>query len=138
MFAVFGALGFVGYLAYLAFDVFRTTLNFPIVLATFGIGVIVITVWLQRRYPALARRVEHRRSGQRSVPHAGLVFGGAIVVALALAASRLPGARERAANAWMRQRRTALQMHRLRQRQHADSAALRVQSGKTAPQSVRP
>jgi hypothetical protein len=138
MFAVFGALGFVGYLAYLAFDVFRTTLSFPIVLATFGIGVIVITVWLQRRYPALARRVEHRRSGQRSVPHAGLVFGGAIAVALALAASRIPGARERAANTWMRERRSALQMHRLRQRQHADSAALHVQPAGKTPPAPRP
>ncbi len=112
IFVVFGALGVFCYLAYLAFDVFRTALSFPIVLATFGASVIVIAVWLQRRYPALARRVEARQRGQRIVPHAGLAFGGAIVVAVALMAAQLPDAHERARSARVAARRNALAAYR--------------------------
>ncbi len=114
-FAVFGALGVFVYLAYLAFDVFRTAMSFPIVLATFGISVIVITVSLQRRYPALARQVEERQQGQRVVPHAGLVFGGAIAVALTLTGAQLPGAHERAAEVQALARRHALDLYRAQQ-----------------------
>ena len=111
---VFGASAFVGYLAYLAFDVFRTALSFSVVLATFGLCVIVLTVWAQRRYPALARRVEERQAGLRAVPHAGLVFGGAVLVALTLYAVQLPAAHERVADRWAQTRLMALRMHRMR------------------------
>ena len=56
-FLVAGAIGFVGYLAWLAFDVFRRTLGFPILLAGFGLAVILLAVWVQRRYPDLLARV---------------------------------------------------------------------------------
>ncbi len=112
MFLVFGAIGFVAYLAYLAFDVFRTALSFPVVLATFGVCVILLTVWAQRRYPAMARRVEERQAGSRAVPHAGLVFGGAVLVALTLFAVQLPEARSRMADRWAQTRLTALRVHR--------------------------
>jgi hypothetical protein len=125
VFMVFGAVFFVGYLAYLAFDVFRTALSFPIVLATFGIGVIVITVWLQRRYPALARQVEARQAGRRAVPHAGLVFGGALAVAAALFAAQLPGAHDRAADARAHARRAALEAYRA-QRRRAPGDSMRA------------
>src|SRR5262249_39417761 len=55
LFAAF--LGFVAYLGYLAFDVFKKTLQFPVALATIGIVVILSAVWLQRRYPALVKRM---------------------------------------------------------------------------------
>jgi len=47
-FLVAGAVGFVSYLAWLAFDVFRQTLGFPIVLAGFGLTVILLAVWIQK------------------------------------------------------------------------------------------
>ena len=131
MFLVFGAIGFIGYLAYLAFDVFRTALSFPVVLATFGVCVIVLTVWAQRRYPALARRVEQRQAGSRAVPHAGLVFGGAVLVALTLFAVQLPAARERMADRWAQTRLTALKIHRARR----DAMAHRGQPRVTPPPS---
>ncbi|OYV65470.1 MAG: hypothetical protein B7Z72_12250, partial [Gemmatimonadetes bacterium 21-71-4] len=81
VFVAFGALGVTVYLGYLAFDVFRQVANFPVLLATFGLSVIVVTVWLQRRYPSLARRVQAQQEKRGAVPHAPLVFGGAIVVA---------------------------------------------------------
>lgn len=111
MFLVFGSLGFVGYLAYLAFDVFRTTLSFPIVLATFGLCVILLAVWAQRRYPALARRMEARQGGQRRVPHAALVFGGAIAISVVLFAVQLPEAHDRAREQWTRIRAAQLRAH---------------------------
>jgi hypothetical protein len=126
MFLVFGAIGFVGYLAYLAFDVFRAALSFPIVLATFGIGVIVGTVWLQRRYPALARRVEEHQAGLRAVPHARLVFAGAGIVAMTLFAAQFPGARDRAADRRAQARRSALQVHRARRDAMAHRGSLRA------------
>ena len=96
MLLVFGALLFIGYLAYLAFDVFRQALSFPVVLATFGTSVIVLTVWLQKRYPSLARQVEERHGGRRTVPGGWLAFGGGIAIALALSTANLSEARQRA------------------------------------------
>jgi hypothetical protein len=133
MFLVFGTIAFVGYLAYLAFDVFRTALSFPIVLATFGVCVIVVTVWLQRRYPELARRVEARQAGVRTVPHAGLVFGGAVVVALTLFAVQLPEARSRMADRWAQRRVTAVRVHRAQRDAQAHRGQPRV-----APPSGEP
>ena len=54
-FLVAGVMGAIGYLAWLAFDVFARTLGFPIVLAGFGLAVILLAVWIQRRYPSLVR-----------------------------------------------------------------------------------
>lgn len=122
MFLFFGAFGFIGYLAYLAFDVFRRTLSFPIVLATFGLVVITVTVWLQRRYPALARRVDERQGGRRVLPHAPLVFGGAAVVALATFFAELPAAKTRAAEARARRHDAAVLMLQRQNRARADSA----------------
>ncbi|MBK8247932.1 MAG: hypothetical protein IPK85_11115 [Gemmatimonadetes bacterium] len=54
---VVGIAGVFGYLAWLASDVFEDTALFPVALAGLGIGLIFTTVWLQRRFPALATRV---------------------------------------------------------------------------------
>ncbi|MGH7688234.1 MAG: hypothetical protein ACREN3_01360 [Gemmatimonadaceae bacterium] len=132
MFLLFGAVGFVSYLGYLAFDVFRSALSFPIVLATFGICVIVVTVWVQRRYPAMARHVEARQAGARVVPHAGLVFGGAVLVAFTLFAAQLPAARGRMVDRWAQMRVRAVMAHRAARDARARREALR-----TAPPSRR-
>jgi hypothetical protein len=46
-----------GYLAYLAFDVFERVVALPVALAGLGLVVIVATVWVQRRFPALVERI---------------------------------------------------------------------------------
>lgn len=63
-------LALFGYLAYLAFDVFEGTVALPIVLAAFGLVVIVATVWAQRRFPALSARLQGAAGGSArpSVP----------------------------------------------------------------------
>ncbi|HKO15196.1 MAG TPA: hypothetical protein VJU87_03100 [Gemmatimonadaceae bacterium] len=74
VFLVFGAAGLIAYLSYLAFDVFRRQLGFPIVLASFGLALILLTVWFQRRYPAMARRVARRQGANRPTLPGGYYF----------------------------------------------------------------
>ena len=94
MFLVFGAAGAIAYLAYLAFDVFRRTLGFSIVLAGFGLTVIALTVWLQRRYPAIARRMAAQRGDARPrLPGDYTVFGVATALTFILLLTSPPRAR---------------------------------------------
>jgi len=48
-FLVFGALGVFMYLGHLAYEVFKDSFFFPFVLAVLGLGLILLTVWMQRR-----------------------------------------------------------------------------------------
>lgn len=111
VFIAFAVLGFLSYLGYLAFDVFRKTVGFPIVLATFGLVVILVTVLAQQRYPELVRRMDADRLTQRTIPGARVIFPGAVAVALALFAAHLPAAREQAELRAKRDRVRAWQVH---------------------------
>ena len=53
-FLVFGALGVFLYLGHLAYEVFKDSFFFPFVLALLGLGLILLTVWMQRRVLARA------------------------------------------------------------------------------------
>ena len=55
--AVLGIIALFGYLAWLANDVFKLTLAFPVLLAALGVAIIIVTVWLQRRFPEIVRRL---------------------------------------------------------------------------------
>jgi hypothetical protein len=106
-FLVFGAAGAISYLAYLAFDVFRRTLGFSIVLAGFGITVIALTVWLQRRYPAFARLVAAQQGDARpSLPGGYALFTLGAVLALVLLLTAPPRARREQREVDARLRRT--------------------------------
>ena len=111
VFIAFAVLGFLSYLGYLAFDVFRKTVGFPIVLATFGLVVILVTVLAQQRYPELVRRMDADRVTQRTIPGARFIFPGAVAVALALFATHLPVAREQAGEQVKRDRVRAWRVH---------------------------
>lgn len=57
------------YLTYLASEVFKDTAIFPLVLMALGLLLIVATVWMQRRYPALVERFgARRRAGRAGLP----------------------------------------------------------------------
>ena len=88
-FLLFGAATLVWYLGFLAFDLFRRTLAFPLLLATFGLAVIAGTVLLQRAYPRLTQRAGPRALGEG----ARRLRGGYLVFALpaAIALAMLPG-----------------------------------------------
>ena len=49
-FLVFGALGSWTYIGHLAYDVFKDSVLFPFVIAAIGLGMILTTVWAQRRW----------------------------------------------------------------------------------------
>lgn len=101
-FLLFGAATLIWYLGYLAFDLFRRTVAFPLLLASFGLAVIVGTVLLQRAYPRLTRRAGPRALGEgaRRLRGGYLVFALPAVIAVAM----LPGALARDRVAQARQR----------------------------------
>lgn len=84
-----GLIWFVAYLGWLAGEVFRDTPFFPIVLAALGIGVIVVTVWVQRNSARLVARFGALGSdGKPSFPGAPWL----LLLPALLAALQLPGA----------------------------------------------
>lgn len=54
---IVGLFGLFGFLAWLAFDVFKLTTAFPLVLATIGVSIIILTVWVQKRFPEAIQRM---------------------------------------------------------------------------------
>lgn len=113
IFLFFGALGATAYLAYLAFDVFRRTVAFSVVLAGFGLALILLTVWLQRRYPALARRMDEERRGRRpTIPAGHVIFAVASIAALVLLITAPPRARRAQREQDERSRRLVEQLRR--------------------------
>jgi len=80
---------FVAYLGWLASEVFAETPFFPIVLAALGVGVIILTVWIQRNSAQLVERFGGLPvDGRPSFP------GGALLLLLpvVVAATHLPRA----------------------------------------------
>jgi len=53
VFTVFGALGVIGYLGYLSYSVFKDSLVFTVVLGAFGIGIVFVGIWWNKREAAL-------------------------------------------------------------------------------------
>ena len=93
-----------GYLGYLAFDVFRRMVALPIALAALGLLVIVATVWMQRRFPALVERVSQSDdSGRKALPAGPLYVLGPLVIAATVTLFAATEARERTAEQDWRQ-----------------------------------
>lgn len=86
-----GVLGVFVYLWWVADEYFRTYLSLPAILATLGILLILVTVWLQRRFPALVERVSAGRGGQSLPP---MVTTGPFILALGVTLLSIPDARE--------------------------------------------
>lgn len=93
--------GFIGYLAYLSFKEFPKALSLPVVLATFGLITIVVTVWLQRRYPGLGRRAGGEP--RRPVPGAPIALVGGSLIAIAMLVTNVPAAHARVAERYQRE-----------------------------------
>lgn len=84
-----GLAWFVSYLGWLAAEVFRETPVFPIILAALGIGVIVVTVWIQRNHNRLIARFGGVESGARPSFPGGVAI---LLLPIAVAVWRLPAA----------------------------------------------
>jgi hypothetical protein len=87
-----GAVNAVWYLGWLAFDVFKGVLSFSLLLAAFGVAVLLGTVWIQRRFPTLLRR-ENADWRPPSLPGGPLVAWAPAVVTIMLLAVVAPRAR---------------------------------------------
>ena len=86
---------FISYLGYLAFDLFERVLSFPVVLATFGITLILLTVAVQRRWPKVSARLSSARAGERRLPGDYAIPVALFVTTVALLALAPPKATER-------------------------------------------
>ncbi|HEY5547102.1 MAG TPA: hypothetical protein VIK50_13705 [Gemmatimonadaceae bacterium] len=108
---VFGVFAFFLYLVYLAAEVFKSTAYFPIVLALLGGALLAATVWMQRRFPALASRMGARRGGQGGLPGSPVMPWLMVAFALGMTFLQLPEAREERLNRDFQQRLQILRMH---------------------------
>lgn len=133
-FAVFGAITAFWYVGYLSFDVFKDMIAFPIMLATFGIVVILSTVWLQRNYPRLASYFTMNASdGRPSLPGGYLTLAIPLIVALTMFPAARDADRESRENQRIRSQR-----YMNRARQSPPPGAPRVPPGTGAAQTASP
>ncbi len=95
---VVGLFGVLGFLGWLAFDVFKVTTAFPLVLALLGVAIIILTVWLQKQFPEVIRRMGGDPSQPPRLPGgiAALLAPALLGVLLMNSAARLD--REKAAD----------------------------------------
>jgi hypothetical protein len=108
---LFGVVLIFMYLMYLAGEVFRSTAYFPIVLASLGIAVLFTTVWLQRRFPALATRLGGIRGGRGGLPGSAILPWMVAGLALGITLLKIPEASEERLNREFTQRLHNLRMH---------------------------
>lgn len=109
---LFGVAGILGYLAFLAQDVFKDYVSFPILLAGFGILLILITVWTQTRFPALVERIDARRGDdERSLPWSPVMAVLPTIFAVAMALMAWFDASDERAQRAFRERFHILRMH---------------------------
>lgn len=124
---VLGLAGVFGFLAWLAFDVFKLTTAFPLVLALIGIVILILTVWAQKRFPEVIRRVGGDPSQPPRFPGGVFTMLAPIVVGVLLAQDASAIDRDRRATM-----RTRGRVYEARQRHRQDSIAAR--RGGRAPQ----
>ena len=130
IFLVAAFAGFLAYLAYLTLSEFPNALSLPIALATFGLITIVATVWLQRRFPSLARGGE-RRGG---VPGARIALIGGFVIAVVMLVANVPAAHAKVGERYQRDAvRRALARNAPKRDSIAGTRRGRVPSKRPAP-----
>jgi hypothetical protein len=126
---IIGLFGVFGFLAWLAFDVFKLTTAFPLVLATIGISIIVLTVWVQKRFPEAIQRMGGDPTKPARFPGGVLALLAPALLGLMLMQDAARLDRERAAD-----RRSANRARETRQRIRRDSiAAAKVRQPPSTP-----
>ncbi|MDQ8153335.1 MAG: hypothetical protein P3B98_01630 [Gemmatimonadota bacterium] len=125
---VVGLMGVMGFLAWLATDVFKVTTTFPLVLALLGVSIIIVTVWVQKRFPDVIQRLGGDPSAPPQLPGGfAMLLAPALLGVLLLNDARSID-RERAAD-----RRIRSQAGVSRMRAQRDSVALRRAAGQESP-----
>jgi len=95
---VVGLFGLFGFLGWLAADVFKVTTTFPLVLALLGVTVIILTVWAQKRFPEVIKRMGGDPAQPPRFPGGALTMLLPALAALLLAQDAASLDRESAAN----------------------------------------
>jgi hypothetical protein len=113
---VVGLFGVFGFLAWLAFDVFKLTTAFPLVLATIGVSIIILTVWAQKRFPEAIQRMGGDPSKPARFPGGVVTLLAPALLALVLMQDATRMDREQAAD-----RRSTHRAREARQRIRRDS-----------------
>lgn len=108
---VFGIALLFLYLIYLAADVFKDTAYFPLVLAALGGLLLFATVWLQRRFPALVRRMSARHGARGGLPGSGVVPWLVAGLAFGITLLKVPDAIEERIDREFQQRLEILRGH---------------------------
>jgi hypothetical protein len=94
---VLGLGSLFAYLTWLATSVFRQAVAFPVILATVGITLMLLTVWVQRSYPRLAARVREANGTDAYFPGGMLLLlAPALVAVLMFPSARDAASTERA------------------------------------------
>lgn len=94
---VLGLGSLFSYLTWLAMSVFRQAVAFPVILATVGITLMLLTVWVQRSYPRLAARVREANGMGAYFPGGtALLLAPAVVAVLMIPTARASASVERA------------------------------------------
>jgi len=128
---VVGLFGVFGFLAWLAFDVFKLTTAFPLVLATIGVSIIILTVWVQKRFPEAIQRMGGDPTRPARFPGGVLALLAPALLGLVLMQDATRLDREAAAD-----RRSANRAREARhriQRNSMEAAKRRKQPGTTQP-----
>jgi hypothetical protein len=112
LFLVASLIGFLAYLTYLTFDVFKTDVGYPIVLATVGLATILLAVWVQRRFPTIVQRMD--RAARQPIPAAALILAGMVLISLTLVVTDVAEARQRIADQYWRETVGRLMAHNAR------------------------
>jgi hypothetical protein len=131
-----GGLMAFAYLGYLAFDVFRRVVALPLALAALGLLVIVATVWMQRRFPALVARVNRdAAAGARTLP----VWPASVLGPLAIAGTAmLFAASEAEVRTAERDWQTSFYQRRMKNQMRAQKARADSSRAPAAPSAQRP
>jgi hypothetical protein len=109
---VFGVIGIFGYLAWLAVDVFGNVIDFQLTVASLGILLILATVFLQRRFPALVERVNRDRDPtRRGLPGSNLTSWLPAILAAGLTIAQIPDLDEQRRQREFRERLRILRQH---------------------------
>lgn len=128
---VVGLFGLFGFLAWLAFDVFKLTTAFPLVLATIGVSIIVLTVWVQKRFPDAIQRMGGDPSKPAHFPGGAVALLAPALLGLALMQDAARLDREKAAD--RRSASRARSAHRRLQRDSIEAVTRGKQPGGGQP-----
>jgi len=132
---VVGLFGLFGFLGWLAADVFKLTTAFPLILALIGVAIIILTVWVQKRFPEMIQRMGGDPTQPPRFPGGVVTLLLPAVAALLMTQDAISIDRENAAD---RRSRMHAAASRTRARRDSMAAERGLQRAPAPPPAQRP